>query len=257
MRLAPQRSFVSCAAVLLTASVVTAAEPARSEPKATIIHDDAGIEEYWGRSKPTRVTEAEPAAGPPLTRDEITAGMRDAETVAKACGRAAGARGSIVVRMIVSKNGAVVTAIVTGPLAGSPFGMCVERAVKSVRFRRNQGLSLNYPFLFQPKAGAPDCGRTDGAAPQVNAATIQQLAVPLGLCAAAGGPALTIPFRLSDDGQGVIRAVEVAPPHTGTRAGLCIARALACLPGSVADSIPVAWEVDVGRGSRATLRPLQ
>src|SRR4029079_15275979 len=141
------------------------------------------------------------------------------------------ASGVIVVRISIREDGVVDSATVTGRLELTPFAVCVERAVKSARFRRNQGGSLAYPFVLPATVRASDCG---GLAPskKVDAAALQGLTTPIGRCAGRGEAAVKISTRFSLDGKGVIRGAEAAPPHAGTRIGFCVERTLGCLIGS-------------------------
>src|SRR5512138_2815498 len=134
--------------------------------------------------------------------------------------------------------------------------MCVERTLRSVRFRGNQGLEVTYPFFFQAGAGVGDCGEAGAAGKKVNAAALQHLRAPLGRCGGTG--AVKIPVRLAVDARGMIRSAEAQSPYSGTREGFCVERALACLLGSIADGLPKRWEVGLNAraGSPATLRPL-
>ena len=174
--------------------------------------------------------------------------IRAAERLAKERGRPV---------FLFTMDGRINTAVVTGRLADTPFATCVERTLRSVRFRRNQGLEVMYPFFFQASAGAADCGEAGGAGKKVNLAALQHLGAPLGRCGGTG--ALKIPFRLAVDARGVIRGAEAQSPYGGTREGFCVERALACLLGSIADDLPKRWEIglDARAGSPATLRPLQ
>ena len=117
---------------------------------------------YLGRCKEARAPD--PVAPKRLdlwlTHDEIATEMRKVEADVRACGRAVDANGRIVVRLVVGVDGRINTAIVTGRLADTPFAMCVERTVRSLRFRRNQGLEVMYPFFFQASAGVADSAAT-------------------------------------------------------------------------------------------------
>jgi hypothetical protein len=163
---------------------------------------------------------------------------------------------SIGVRLVISVDGRINTALVTGRLADTPFAMCVERRLRSVRFRGNQGLEVTYPFFFQASAGVRDCGEAGGTGKKLNATALQHLGAPLGRC--AGTEAAKIPVRLVVDARGVIRGAEAQSPYVGTREGFCVESALACLLGSIADGLPKRWEVALNArgGSPARLRPL-
>jgi hypothetical protein len=245
------------------AATVAAAEPAKppdpSELKPINIDNDFNERCYLGRCKEARAPNpvAPKPLGPSLTHDEISAEMRKVESGVRACGRAVDANGRIVVRLVISVDGRINTAIVTGRLADTPFAVCVEKTLRSVRFRGNQGLEMMYPFFFHASAGVADCGEARGAGKKANVAALQHLGAPLGRCGGTG--AVKIPVRLAVDARGVIRAAEAQSPYVGTREGFCVERALACLLGSIADGLPRRWEVGLNarEGSPATLRPLQ
>jgi len=90
--------------------------------------------------------------GPPLTRDEISTEMLRVQPDVRACGGPADVGKVVVVRIVISVSGRVSTAIATGRFEGTPTGACVEEKVKSVQFRGNDGLSLNYAFPFKGNA---------------------------------------------------------------------------------------------------------
>ena len=174
-----------------------------------------------------------------------------------ACGRAVDASGTIAVRLVVRVDGRISAAVVTGRLADTPLAICVERALKSIRFRGNDGISLTYPFFFKANASIPDCGGIgDGSSRKVDAAAMQHFSTMLGRC--AGARAATVPVRLAMDEKGMIRAAEAQRPYAGTREGFCVERVLACVVGSFAARLPPAWEIGLEAGTRsaAKLRPI-
>jgi hypothetical protein len=241
------------------AAAAPAKPPAPTEPRPINIDNDFNERCYLGRCKEASAPDlvAPKPLGPSLTHDEISTEMRKVEAGVRICGRAVDANGRIVVRLVISVDGRINTATVTGRLADTPFAMCVERTLRSVRFRRNQGLEVMYPFSFQASAGVADCGAAGGAGKKVNVAALQHLGAPLGRCGGTG--AVKIPVRLAVDARGVIRGAEAQSPYGGTREGFCVERALACLLGSIADGLPKRWEdgLNARAGSPATLRPLQ
>jgi hypothetical protein len=134
------------------------APPASAPPeKVTILKPDpfqCGLQFKAGKCAERGAVDYEPPRplGPPLTRDEVLTEMRRVEPAVSACGRPADVGGSVVVRLVISAKGRVVTAVATGRFEGTPTGMCVEKQVKTVQFRGNEGLSLNYAFPFKANA---------------------------------------------------------------------------------------------------------
>lgn len=242
------------------AGAAAAGEPARSEQgsRGKIEHD---FDERCslGTCPEARSPPQEPprSLGPPLKRDEISTEIRKVESDVGACGRAVDASGTIAVRLVVRVDGRISAAVVTGRLADTPLAICVERALKSIRFRGNDGISLTYPFFFKANASIPDCGGIgDGSSRKVDAAAMQHFSTMLGRC--AGARAATVPVRLAMDEKGMIRAAEAQRPYAGTREGFCVERVLACVVGSFAARLPPAWEIGLEAGTRsaAKLRPI-
>jgi hypothetical protein len=217
-----------------------------------------------GTCKEARLPAPEPERpkpqGPPLTAGEISTEMRKAEAGVRTCGAAVDASGRVVATLVIAVDGRINSAIVGGRFANTPFAICVEKALKSVRFRGNDGLTLKYPFFFPPSTQVRDCGDTGGAGKRTNAAVLRRLAAPLGRCggAGAGVGVAKIPVRLTVDADGVIRSAEAHPPYAGTREGFCVERVLGCVLGSAADGLAADWEVALNAraASPATLRPL-
>jgi len=57
--------------------------------------------------------------------------------------------GVAMVNVVITKSGRVAKADVTGKFAGTPTGACIERAVKTARFPRSNGISVPYPFMLK------------------------------------------------------------------------------------------------------------
>ena len=57
--------------------------------------------------------------------------------------------GLAMVNVVIGKTGKVTAATVTGKFAGTPTGLCVEKAVKSASFPPSDGLSTPYPFSLK------------------------------------------------------------------------------------------------------------
>ena len=63
--------------------------------------------------------------------------------------------GTAMLNIVVGRNGAVRTAVVTGQFAGTPTGACVESAARTATFPPSDGLSSPYPFVLKPASPAP------------------------------------------------------------------------------------------------------
>jgi hypothetical protein len=151
-------ALVACASLLL-ANAIAAAEPARSkQPKGQIDRPFGDFPEC-GRPGTCRKTVSTPEPPldpfcPPLTRAEMLAEMKKVEPEVRACARPVDVGKYVVVSFGIGRDGRVVTATATGRLGGTPVGACVEKAVKTIRFRENPGLDLAFPFVFKPRRKA-------------------------------------------------------------------------------------------------------
>ncbi|MCS6798158.1 MAG: hypothetical protein NZ898_06475 [Myxococcota bacterium] len=81
------------------------------------------------------------------SRDDVLAAMRAVEPAVAAC---RGARSGVAtVQIVVGSSGRVRNAVVTGPLAGTPEGSCVARAVRAARFPQFAADSFTVTFPFR------------------------------------------------------------------------------------------------------------
>jgi hypothetical protein len=58
--------------------------------------------------------------------------------------------GTVMLNVVIGKNGTVTTAAATGQFADTPTGTCVENAVRTATFPPSDGLSTPYPFVLPP-----------------------------------------------------------------------------------------------------------
>jgi hypothetical protein len=58
--------------------------------------------------------------------------------------------GTVMVNLVIDKDGTVTSAVATGPFAGTPTGTCVESAARTATFPPSDGLSTPYPFVLPP-----------------------------------------------------------------------------------------------------------
>ena len=95
------------------------------------------------RPEPAPKREAAPALEP-LTPAEIAKAMAGVKTRASACARRLKQSGIAALKITVGKDGRVTKASVSGKLANSPLGACVEKAARATTFRPNSGLRFDY-----------------------------------------------------------------------------------------------------------------
>ena len=82
----------------------------------------------------------------PLSKLAVVASMNEVRPRIHDCYVEHNVPGTAIVNVVIAKNGKVTSAVVTGRFAESPTGACVERAVRTARFPRSDGLSTPYPF---------------------------------------------------------------------------------------------------------------
>ena len=87
----------------------------------------------------------------PLSREEIVRGMQGARhRVVRACPVDPGLTPAIVtVRVSVAASGRISEVRVFGPVGDTPAGSCVERELKLVVFRANQGTAFDYSLRLE------------------------------------------------------------------------------------------------------------
>ncbi|MDJ0764643.1 MAG: hypothetical protein QNJ97_16815 [Myxococcota bacterium] len=115
------------------------------------------IEALLGGSAPTARVPKKAAASRPggngttqarkkvLDRSDVQAGMRSVAARVRQCAKEK--RGTITLKVVIGPTGRVITAVATGPFAGTPVGTCAAKAVRSARFpKSDQNLTIRYPF---------------------------------------------------------------------------------------------------------------
>lgn len=60
--------------------------------------------------------------------------------------------GTVMLNVVIGRNGAVTAAAATGVFASTPTGACVETAARTATFPPSQGLSTPFPFVLKPPA---------------------------------------------------------------------------------------------------------
>jgi hypothetical protein len=92
---------------------------------------------------------AEPAAAGPLAKSAVVSGKNGIKGKINDCYQQFKVPGMAMVNVVIGKNGKVGTATVSGKFAGTPTGVCVEKAVKSATFPPSEGLTTPYPFQLK------------------------------------------------------------------------------------------------------------
>jgi hypothetical protein len=89
------------------------------------------------------------AAGHPLPKIAIVAGMNLVKPKIAACYSEFKMPGVAMVKVVIAQSGSVTSATVVGNFEGTPTGACVERAVETARFPPSDGVQT--PYAFQLK----------------------------------------------------------------------------------------------------------
>ncbi|MDJ0763535.1 MAG: GYF domain-containing protein [Myxococcota bacterium] len=80
-----------------------------------------------------------------LDRADVQKGMNGVAGRVKQCGQ--GSQGTVTLKVVIGSTGRVISAVATGPFAGTPVGSCAARAVRGARFPKSQqNLTVRYPF---------------------------------------------------------------------------------------------------------------
>jgi hypothetical protein len=125
----------------LDALMATAvSHPTRRSPKNEVDRKLASADEE--APAPRKKVDAPPAHA--LTRSEIQSVMAGVQAKVSDCYRKFQVPGAADVKIAVGEDGSVTTVSVTGPVAGTPSGACVERAVSNATFPPSSGLRFDY-----------------------------------------------------------------------------------------------------------------
>lgn len=104
-----------------------------------------------GAPEPTgQPAKAETPTAPPLSRADISRVMTGVQDKARECARKFSSRGMAELKLTVDGSGAVTALDLSGPLAGSPAGSCVEQLVNAARFPQSAGLQFDYRLTVRP-----------------------------------------------------------------------------------------------------------
>lgn len=82
----------------------------------------------------------------PLSKLAVVAGMRAVKPAVDQCYQTWRVPGVLLIRIVIDKLGRIVDARTFGRFGDTPTGRCVEAAVRTARFPRSAGLTLDYPL---------------------------------------------------------------------------------------------------------------
>jgi len=63
--------------------------------------------------------------------------------------------GTVMLHVVIGRNGAVRTAVASGQFAGTPTGACVESAARTATFPPSDGRRSPHPFVLKPTSPEP------------------------------------------------------------------------------------------------------
>jgi hypothetical protein len=127
----------------VTQSAVPAPAP------AVVARPDVSGRELWETGDCFGAPSSAPSPIGPISKNAVVAGFNAVKPKVEVCYDRYGVPGTAMVNVLIAKSGRVSSAVVTGTFAGTPSGACVERAVKTARFPRSDGLSTFYPLRLR------------------------------------------------------------------------------------------------------------
>jgi serine/threonine protein kinase len=95
-----------------------------------------------------------------LEQADIVVAMKGAQPKVQACADRFKQSGTAVAKISVAAGGKVDKALVTGKLAGTPAGACVEAAARSAKFPPCEAMIFPWPFTLRPRV---DVGKKEKA----------------------------------------------------------------------------------------------
>lgn len=141
------------AAAARAAALAAAEQAAATDPGASKGHHRSSRSSRSSSS--SAAAEPAPASNEPLpanlTRDDILKGMQGIQPQVSSCFAQYHVPGTALVSMTISGSGRVSKANIVGPLAGTPTGDCVGKAVRGASFSRFSGkaMSVQYPIVLR------------------------------------------------------------------------------------------------------------
>ena len=104
---------------------------------------DAMLKDVQKSNPPPPKREAQPSL-PPLSPADIAKVMASVKTRGNDCAQRLGAKGVAELKLAVGKDGKVTDARVSGKLANTPLGACIEKAARASSFPPSSGLRFDY-----------------------------------------------------------------------------------------------------------------
>jgi predicted Zn finger-like uncharacterized protein len=100
--------------------------------------------------RPKETTPANSNLPEKLDQPDIIAAMRTVSGRVQSCNDTYRVAGAFKVRVTVAADGGVSAVAASPPMAGTPTGSCVEKAVKGAKFKKTkQSITFNYPYNFR------------------------------------------------------------------------------------------------------------
>jgi hypothetical protein len=86
-----------------------------------------------------------------LTTAQIKSAMKDVSDQTRACYEAYGIEGMATFKMIIGGNGKLANAEQTGDFAGTPTGICLDKAVQAASFpeSKKKATPITYPIVLR------------------------------------------------------------------------------------------------------------
>jgi Mg-chelatase subunit ChlD len=99
-----------------------------------------------------------------LSRTQIVAGISAIRPRVQACNAQYRVPGTANVDITISRTGRIQTAAVTGKFAGTPTGLCLEKAVRGATFPRFAGppITISYPLVMSETESSPARPKSGG-----------------------------------------------------------------------------------------------
>ena len=156
--------------------------------------------------------------------------------------------GTVMLNVVVGRNGAVRTVVATGQFAGTPAGACAEDAARTATFPPSDGLSAPYPFVLKPAAPVPEghlddllanpavsrrsrppAPREGDLSKQVLVETMNSIRGKVAECYARYQVPGTAIVNVTIDRQGVVTVATVTGKFADTPTGECVSNAVKTL----------------------------
>jgi len=85
-----------------------------------------------------------------LDQPDIIVGMKGVSGKVTGCNDTYRVAGAFKIKVTVGPDGNVTAATAQPPMAGTPTGSCVEKAVRAAKFKKTKrAITFNYPYNFR------------------------------------------------------------------------------------------------------------